>query len=240
MSNAVTITTDVVSYRAQVEKLAKLTGRGLRDVMREMVSIMSGQLARRFPPSSAKVGKQAIHNDLTKIVYMEWSPEAIDGLSKRTGDPRFDATGSLLREWHESHRTKPHRRTASIRSRSKIGGAEFSDKLYVPRNVVNAYAKERALQVGKLKAAWTKATTIWKGAKAPASWVSRHPDKGTVDDKMKDNGDGSIEFTNTVKEASFWTDINNFVLKSQTRMLQHKIRYELKKQKQAFNSKRAA
>jgi len=266
MSNAVTITTDVVSYRAQVEKLAKLTGRGLRDVMREMVSIMSGQLARRFPPKSKAQGTKAIKNDLNRIfvtdekILAEWDVAigagvagadesvrvfrtqsgAVFGIEKALYRP--NAGISEMNQHHLKYRSETTGRVTRAGSYTKdIGRWKFVDKMYVTQATLKAYIKFVAASVGSLKSGWAVAATRFKGGKALPSWVLAHGnDNGSVTDAMKENGDGHILFANETPYASRWASINEFVLGSQKKMLQYKIRYELKKQAEAFNSKRAA
>jgi hypothetical protein len=266
MSNALTITTDVVSYRAQVEKLAKLTGRGLRDVMREMVSIMSGQLARRFPPKSKAQGTKAIKNDLNRIfitddkVLAEWDVAVEQGTTGAVASTRIfrTQTGAVfgiekelyrrnagiseMNQHHLKYRSETTGRVSRAGSYTHdIGRWKFIDKMFVGKASYNAYVKFVAASVGSLKSGWAVATTRFKGAKKLPLWILAHGnDNGSVTDAMKENGDGHILFTNETPYASRWASINEFVLGSQKKMLQYKIRYELKKQAEAFNSKRAA
>jgi hypothetical protein len=263
MSNAVTITTDVVSYRAQVEKLAKLTGRGLRDVMREMVSIMSGQLARRFPPKSKAQGTNAIKNDLNRIfvtdekILAEWDVAIGAGVARADESVRIfraqsgavfgiekalyrpNAGLSEMNQHHLKYRRETTGRVTRAGSYTKdIGRWKFVDKMYVTQASLKSYIKFVASQVGSLKSGWSVATTRFKGAKKLPPWILAHGnDNGRVTDAMKENGNGHILFTNEMPYASRWASINEFVLGSQKKMLKTKIRYELKKQTEAFKSR---
>jgi hypothetical protein len=238
------IQTDVVSYRAQVEKLSRLTGRGLKSTMQESVSVMAGQLVKRFPPNSKGVGQRAIRLDLYKIINTSMSSAQLQNALDITGDDRYDPDGIKIEEWHEQKRkdnVKGRMRPAAVVGKDRLpNGWKASRKLHAPESAVKRYAKRRGEQVGQLKSHWAKATQMYRGAAKIPSWVSRHGAKGHVRDAMKDNGDGFIEITNTVKQASQWQDINNFVVRSQSRMIQKKIKGELKKQADRFNRSRAA
>jgi hypothetical protein len=234
------IQTDVTSYRRQVETYARLTGVDLRDAMRESVSIMAGQLARRFPPKTAKQGKDAIMNDLTRIIRTDMDTDFLEGMAERTNDPRFNPKGDRIPQFHEANRNKPRRRTSSIRTQSKVGPAMFSDKLATTQRALKAYHKERAQSVGKMKARWSYAALLWKGAARLPAWITKHPDKGQVHDHMKANGDGFIEIVNPTPYASQWRDINAFVVKSQSRMFSNRIRAVLRKRNAELSRSKAA
>ena len=233
------IHTDVTSYRREVERLSALTGRGLKDVMEEGVAIMAGQLARRFPPSSAGVGTRAIKNDLSRIIITEMPKANIENALDATGDRRFDPDGIKIQDWHEKHRKdnrKGHMRPKSIKGKARLpNGWMVSEKLYATQKDVNAYARRRSEKVGELKSHWTRATQMFRGARALPAWITRHGANGRVVNAMKRNGDGHIEITNTLPYASNWKDINEFVVRSQTRMFKAKIRAELRKQADAHN-----
>lgn len=225
------IKTDVASYRRDIEKLAKLTGIGLKETMEEAVGVMSGQLAKRFPPKSKKFGGLAIKKDLTKI-SIPLPSAVLKDLARKTKDPRFDLQGDKLEALHQRRRTQKHNRTKAIttKSKTKVSNLVFSDKLYVEEKKWNAYAKRVAKDVGKLKSNWLDALNQFGGGKKPASWIAGK-NKSTKNAKsfMKKNGNGHVEFINPSPEASDWQGINNFVLKSQNRMLKNRIRGEIKK-----------
>lgn len=236
--------TDVVSYRKQVERYAMLTGRGLKETMEEGVSIMAGQLAKRFPPKTKGQGLRAIKNDLSRIINSEMKAPEIENAMDLTGDDRYDPDGVKIQDWHESRRFDNrlgHMRPRSIRGRDRLpNGWMASRKLHAPKSAVNKYAKRRGEKVGELKAHWTKATQLYRGAARLPAWVTRHGAKGIVNNRMKRNGDGYIEVINPLPYSSNWKDINNFVVKSQGRMFQAKIRAELKKQTDRENRRSAA
>lgn len=221
-----------------------LTGRGLKETMEEGVSIMAGQLAKQFPPKTKSHGLRAIKNDLSRIINMEMTSKQIANALDETGDDRYDPEGIKIQEWHEERRSDNrlgHMRPRAIRGRDRLpNGWMASRKLHAPKSAVNKYARRRGEAVGELKAHWTKATQLYRGAAQLPAWVTRHGAKGIVSNRMKPNGDGYIEFINTLPYASNWTDINNFVVRSQGRMFQAKIRAELKKQTDKENRRAAA
>ncbi len=228
------IETDTAAYRAQVQKLATITGRSLQSVMRESVGIMAGQLARRFPPNSKSTGQKAIKAGLHKIAIPFDDIKFLRQAARNTNDPRFDPNGEKLRDWHEKRRTRSRRRTRAITTQSFVSGlgGKWSDKLYVGKTAFNKYARERGQAVGTLKARWLSPLIAFGGGKMPASWVAGKMDKGEYQDRMKANGDGYIEFVNTSKGIGGdgkMISINSFVLKSQNRMMARRIRGEIKK-----------
>ena len=233
------ITTDVVSYRREVERLSALTGRGLKDVMEEGVAIMAGQLARRFPPKSKSAGTRAIKNDLSRIINMEMTKPQLKNALAVTGDNRYDPSGDKIRSVHEQARKdnrQGHMRPKSVRGKTRLpNGWIASNKLYAPKSEVNKYARERAQRVGLLKSNWVRATVMFKGAARLPAWVTKQGANGRVVNAMKANGDGYIEIINPLPYASNWSDINAFVVRSQTRMFRRKIAAEIKKQADASN-----
>ena len=244
--SALTITTDVVSYRKQVERLAKVTGVGLRDVMRESVSIMAGQLVKRFPPKSLAQGRKAIKNDLNRIVISEKDVMMTGQIDNDRNMIVFNSgamlavenrfTNGSISSIHEEARTTNRKRVPKRAGRSYYKkGLKHIDKYIVSESELNGEIKRASARVGDLKSHWSKAAMMFKGAAKMPSWVTRHGAKGIVNDRMKSNGDGYIEITNPLKYASNWTDINNFVVKSQSRMIQKRIAAELKKQAAKFN-----
>jgi len=234
------ITTNVKSYRKQVETYAKLTGTDLRTAMREGVSIMAGQLARRFPPKTAKLGKNAIENDLSKIIRTDMDEGFLRWMAERTGDPRFDPNGARIEQFHNANRSALRRRTIAIKSESKVGNSMFSDKLTTTQKALKAYHKKQSQSVGKMKARWTYAALIWRGSAKIPSWISKHTDKGQVVDRMKANGDGFIEIKNPTPYASQWADINAFVVNSQKKMFTHRIRGVFRKRNAEMSRRKSA
>jgi len=235
MAKVMEMKVDAVSYRKQVETYANLAGIGMRDAMREGASVMAGQLARRFPPKSAKHGRNAIENDLSKIIRTDMNEGLLNDLADRTNDMRFDPHGVGIQDFHEKHRTAARKRTRSIRSKSLVGGAMFSDRLVTTQRALNQYKKRQSEGVGRMKARWTAGAVQWKGSAKLPAWITKHADKGRVVDAMKPNGDGYIELINTTPYASQWKDIADFVTKSQGRMFKNRISGELKKQNAKFN-----
>jgi len=166
---------------------------------------------------------------------------------EKTNDPRFDVQGARIAETHESAKMrtrwsngKSKRVFHKVSSSSPVGGAMFSDKLTTTKNALNAHIKRQAESAGRLKARWTYAALLWKGAAKLPAWITKHGDKGQVNDQMKANGDGYIEIRNTTPYASQWADINAFVVKSQSKMFSHRIRAVLKKRNAELSKARSA
>jgi len=257
------ITTDVTSYRKHVERFARLTGVSLKQAMQEGVSVMAGQLARRFPPKTAKQGKNAIENDLRRVfdtnenIIREWdhnidaglmgSSQVMRGMQTKTGavflrDMAYykpNASAAEMKQHHLRQRSPATGRVTKAGTYTRnIGRWKAVDKMFVNAPVLKSYAATVAASVGQMKARWIAATDLWAGSAKLPSWITKHADHGRVNDRMKANGDGYIEITNTTPYASRWESINAFVVKSQGRMFQHRIRAVLKKR--AAEQERAA
>jgi hypothetical protein len=104
---AATIATDTGKFRRGVDALAKQYGVEVRQVMLRQVSIVGGQLIKAYPPKNAKIGKNAIANDVKggrnignfqrsvgvvqtgKNVLREWETQIKGGVLGRTVDGRI-------------------------------------------------------------------------------------------------------------------------------------------------------
>jgi hypothetical protein len=260
------VITDVTSYRKQVQTYAKLTGVDLRTAMRESVSVMAGQLARRFPPKTAKQGKDAIQNDLNRVfdtdeaIIKEWeqsiesgvmgSSQTMRAFKTKSGavflrDEAFYRPNASLGEMEQHHLRQRSPATGRVTTAGgytrNIGRWKAVDKMYVRAPVLKSYVALVANGVGRLKAGWSPATTMWKGAAKLPSWITRHAnDYGSVNDQMKASGDGYIEIVNETPYASRWSNINAFVVKSQSRMFSHRIRAVFKKRNAELSRSKSA
>ncbi|GEM_PF-4820275 len=251
----VEIETDVVSYRREVERFAKLTGISLQDAMREGAAILSVQLAKKFPPNKLATGRKAIRNDLNRIIISDQNVMLTaemdneshmllfkSGAKIAIENHLFRPEGSVsdIRRHHEASRVGARRRPSKRAGKSyERRGMTHSPKLYVPKSSAGAYLRERQKHVGKLKGRWTAAAVRYPGAAKVPKWIAKHPDKGRVIDRMKANGDGYIELINTTPYASNWADVNAFVVRSQKRMFRNRINAALKKNAEAHNRRAA-
>lgn len=238
---AITIETDVPHFREGIQKLAKAQNRAVRDVMLEQTGILAGQLVKRFPPKTKKMGKTAIENDLNRIM-IGMPDDKRDTLERwqdtlETQHDVFDDSGVRIQDWHEKHRSSRTGRTRSIKGKTHVGGRHFSNKLHVRQSHLKRYRTRRGKTVGSLKAGWLPGTR-W-GGKRPAQWIQKAGGSGQAVNRMRPNGSGYLLIVNNAPYASRWRRINNFVVRSRTRGMEKSLKFAIAKAVKE-NNRRAA
>ena len=236
-----TVVLDRRTFNRGVEALKKEYGTSAAGVMRRQMSIVSGQLAKRYPPKTKGIGKRAISNDMNRIM-IGIPKEHEDTLTRWQDDLEgtldvFDDQGVRIEQWHKDHMDRRKNRvTKSINQTSFLYGRKFSHKLHVRERDLKKYVNRLSKKVGKLKAGWIQ--TRWKGgAKAPA-WVNNHGAKGVAIDRMKENGSGYLEIRNAIEGSARWSRIDRFVMNSRQRGFAKELKSAVRKADKAGNAVR--
>ena len=203
-------------------------------VMRRQMSIMAGQLVKRYPPFKMSEGKQALENDLKKIM-ISVPPEHEDTLTRWQDDLEstldvFDDTGVRIEQWHKQHRDpRTHRVKNAIDDKTFTHGRDFSHKLHVRQRDLMRYVNRIAKNsIGTLKGGWSAGLRKWKGGKKPPSWVKTNAENGIAIDRMKDDGSGFLQIVNLVKGANRWKRIDRFVMRSREKGFEKEIKSAVK------------
>lgn len=224
--------TDSKRFQREIRTLAKITGESVSKRMEKEVGIVAGSLMRAFPPKTAKEGKQAIGNDMMKVIFpmhdsdklTEWQDQ------HETEMDIFDDTGIRIQQWYERHRNRRTGRTRAIREKRFYAGRNWTQKLHVNQSDFNKFYRQKTANVGKLKAGWIPAMRLNPKRNAPG-WVRKHPHRGGYSNRMRPNGSGHISFWNSVPYAgrSNFKSINNFVMRQNSKRLVRVIRAEYRK-----------
>jgi hypothetical protein len=188
---AASLTTDTASFRKGVNALAAQYGVEVKTVMLRQVSIIGGQLIKAFPPKNAKIGKQAIQNDLNRIILTAGAGKdaAItpvgkvktyaDGAAVITTDKGvlFVESGSAsgaaykgndpqsIAPYHNELRDK---RTGRTRNRGpwtvkKGNRIAIQNRLIVTPAALKKYIQSQSLRVGNLASGWMATLNIYRG-----------------------------------------------------------------------------
>lgn len=222
------IVMDNRTFKRGVDAMMKAYNTDAAGVMRRQMSIVSGQLAKRYPPLTAsnkqsrKQGRIAIENDLSRIMIA--IPKEHEPTLSRWQDSLeayhdvFDDTGTRIQTWHEKHIDQRKKRvTRSITGHKFIAGRRFSEKLHVRERDLKKYVNRLYKNVGQLAGAWTAGTNLWKGGAKPASWLTRFSTNGRAIDRMGKNGSGYLEIQNHIQGSARWGRIDKFVMRSRER-----------------------
>ena len=244
---AATITTDGAKFRRGVNALAKQYGVEVKQVMLRQVSIVGGQLIKAYPPKNAKIGGQAIQNDLKRVILTVGNAESADikpvqkvrvynGVAviktdKATlfadppSDGIYDPNGDQIAATHAKYRNKNTGRTMKRgKWTSKRGNrTAIQNRLIVKTATLNKYMRGVKERIGDLAAGWLATLNIYRGpgaGKAAAKFVSRHaPGDGLTQDQMGADGSGRIVFINRIPYASRWKRQNDFVLRKREKCM---------------------
>jgi hypothetical protein len=234
------IVVDRRTFNRGIDAMMKEYGTSAAGVMRRQMSILSGQLAKRYPPNKKSVGKQAIENDMKRIMIP--MPQEHEDTLTRWQDSMestfdvFDDTGTRIQQWHRDHiDPRKNRVTKSIRGTRFINGRKFSMKLHVKESDLKKYVNRLAGKVGTLKSGWVPGVTRWKGGKKPPSWVTKHSGNGYAVDRMRNDGSGYLEIGNRIQGAARWKRIDSFVVKSRESGFQKELKAAVRKADKAGN-----
>lgn len=245
-----TVVLDRRTFNRGVEALKKEYGTSAAGVMRRQMSIVSGQLAKRYPPhgrggmktNAKKYGKEAIRNDMKKL-FVPIPVEDYDDLREWQEDYRgtrdvFDFEGNKIDAWHRKHFNPSKQRVGkSVRGNWQGYGRKFSNKMHIKASDFEKKTKELGKNIGKLAGAWTAGTERWRGA-GNMAWRNKYSNEGRAIDRMNEDGSGYLEVRNYSEGARKWKRIDNFVMKSRQRGFVRELKHAIKKADKAGNAVR--
>ena len=179
--------------------LARSVGMNARVAYYELMRLWINDLIKRTPPRTTKQGKDAIEGDLNKLFVgvdkrpvMEFLADDFKG-SEPQGTIINDAGNvGRMRSYHEKHRNSQGRvRRREVKT--KLGGINFVNKMYVPGSVLRKYKKTRKSHVGTLKAGWLNAANYYArksgGRVIAPPWVKKQARRlGSKVDAMRPSG----------------------------------------------------
>jgi hypothetical protein len=243
-----TIVVDRRTFNRGIDAMMKEYGTSAAGVMRRQMSILSGQLAKKYPPhgrdgmktNAKKFGKEAIRNDMKKL-FVAMPAEDYEDLKEWQDEYRgtrdvFDYEGQRIEQWHKAHFDSRIQRVPkkAITGNWQGYGRRFSNKLHVKEKDLKKYESGLFKNIGKLAGAWTAGSKRWKGA-GNMSWRNNFSQYGKAVDRMREDGSGYLLVENRVQGAARWKRIDSFVVKSRERGFQKELKAAVRKADKAGN-----
>lgn len=240
-----------VTLLSQMRRFASLTGKSVRTVCLETMRDWVSTLQRWIPPKNQAAGKKQIEKDLKRL-YVDMSGNtswdipgkdnpmgkawklpsgAIVAQENRNIEPGMGAMRAL---YAASPRKQGRVRGGQLRSQF-IGNHAMLGQMVVRNSQKNAMARERAKGIGRAKAGFN-AALLALGGTIRGNWISRHgTQEGYIENNIEEDGSGYVIAGNEVPYArqKLSGEAEDAAMRAQGKALGRKIRYELRKAKEA-------
>lgn len=187
--------TDTVAFEASMQRLRKAVREGIVDPRFGTLPVQARLFAERClaftPPRNKAQGETAVSRDLQRVFYPVSHTSFTDkGLRRivqtdnRTAwakvSPNLSASTGLRNTQAIGFDANRHRRLRNARGRVTGSKRNLGQVTLGPEGIkARAYAETRRRNVGWARDGWA-AAIIGLGGKAPASWISRHGQRGGV------------------------------------------------------------
>lgn len=198
---------DIKSFTRQMEGFKGQYRVTAKNVLRNQTGLWSAQLMKLTPPKSRKQGRQAIENDLKRIMRLTKDPAGLRKLKEMAdrigGFPEylFNATGQDVAAFHQERRSGRTGRTRRPNMKWQVGAMTFSDAMYLKSAAFKKRLREASRRIGVLKEGWLLGVRRFGGR--PVGWVKRSGRRvGAAIDRMRPDGTGYLEVVNRVPWAS--------------------------------------